>query len=735
MVIIAILLLAGYGQALTIGGLALDESLSSESKGLNISTVGVGNYSDNITKATAVNNTTIIITYPKYNITRDNNGFDSIEMEGSSQLFISGNPMLPYKMFNVLLPPNVNDSSINFEMTSAEIRILPGEYEIKPCPPENGSQDILSDNRNNSIYESDIDYPKQFVILKPLSHLRKWKFIPIKFMPFQYNPVQKKLTLIESVTLKISYIQEKLPAASIQNLTLDTVMDDIAPNIFYNYNETRGFYPESANITNQTIGYAIITTKAIKAGSNKLNSFIAHKQSRGFNVIVVTEDDFGSLWGESPHKRAEQIREWLKLNYQSKRIKYALLIGNPTPSGPIGGGGDIPMKLCHPTGRCENPADWTPTDFYYADLQEDWDDNGDLIFAQFGIDNLILFPDVYVGRIPVYDTNYKPLDNILQKIINYENSHDVEWRNNALLAMGFWYENADASPLGEALKDYCLQPMGVAYWRMYLKGSAMPCQLDSKIYCEEELRGSIIPGNPSVYRGPTKMGDRWAANPYGIVCWCGHGTSGLAKVSECMKKITDATSIDCDDGYLFVDYECPRLNDNYPAFVFSCSCLNGQPEERGNLMYLLLENGAVSTVGSSRTTHFPYPFSKEKVPSLWGNYRMGYEYIKGLVVSGLPAGAALGSAYYSTDPSDGKQLKCILEFNLYGDPSLLLLIRGDKCEQIKKDIKSLEFDLHDCQERIKTASPPEKASLGAQIHEIIYEIKSKKTEFINSGCH
>jgi hypothetical protein len=28
--------------------------------------------------------------------------------------------------------------------------------------------------------------------------------------------------------------------------------------------------------------------------------------------------------------------------------------------------------------------------------------------------------EVYVGRIPVYGTNYATLDSILQKIINYE---------------------------------------------------------------------------------------------------------------------------------------------------------------------------------------------------------------------------------------------------------------------------------------------------------------------------
>jgi hypothetical protein len=48
-------------------------------------------------------------------------------------------------------------------------------------------------------------------------------------------------------------------------------------------------------------------------------------------------------------------------------------------------------------------------------------------------------PEVYVGRIPVYSAAYATLDNLLQKIIDYETAGTVSWRKSILRPMGFQY--------------------------------------------------------------------------------------------------------------------------------------------------------------------------------------------------------------------------------------------------------------------------------------------------------
>jgi hypothetical protein len=76
-------------------------------------------------------------------------------------------------------------------------------------------------------------------------------------------------------------------------------------------------------------------------------------------------------------------------------IKYVLLIGNPDPDHPVNSGdtiGDIPMKTCLDVWDLEIPfytifflffmKSENPTDYYYADLDGNWDYDGDGIYVE-----------------------------------------------------------------------------------------------------------------------------------------------------------------------------------------------------------------------------------------------------------------------------------------------------------------------------------------------------------------
>ena len=113
-------------------------------------------------------------------------------------------------------------------------------------------------------------------------------------------------------------------------------------------------------------------------------------------------------------------------------IKYVLLIGDPAPET-----GDVPMKMCWPRNH-ESEYKESPTDYFYADLTGNWDLDGDLYFGEYnddrGIGGVDFDAEVYVGRIPVYGSDYAILDNILQKLITYETEvGDLSWRKKALL--------------------------------------------------------------------------------------------------------------------------------------------------------------------------------------------------------------------------------------------------------------------------------------------------------------
>jgi len=414
--------------------------------------------------------------------------------------------------------------------------------------------------------------------------------------------------------------------------------------------------------------YVIITTNEIKNNSEMLDDFLEHKQNFGFKVLIVTENEYEKLTGQAPNSVTEKIRQWLKNNYLAMGIKYVLLIGNPDPDNPINPYdhiGEIPMKICMLAWDPKNIfytfsllKDKIPTDYYYADLTGNWDFDGDLIYGEFLDDyyfangeGVNFIPEVFVGRIPVYNDNYDDLDHILQKTIDYEiDNGNLSWRKNVLLPMSFvniWYDYAH---LGEQIKDDLLIPNNFSYWRMYQQGSAYPFE-NSQYLCEEELREG-------------SMKERWIKDDFGIICWTGHGYSTSTMIGA--KRFSD--------GILFCSNDCKYLDDEHPAFTVQLSCLNGQPDVQDNLGYSLLRQGAITTVSSTVTTWIKYEFPGDFIES-FSSGGIAFDYISNLI-NGFSAGESLYESKMSPLPKEPVQIGFICNiygFNLYGDPSLCII--------------------------------------------------------------
>jgi hypothetical protein len=91
---------------------------------------GVGNYSKGDTS-----NIRVTLTAGKYNIIKDESGLDVIQMGDFSSTDSPGDPMLPHKVYNIIVPPDVIGSSLQLKVVSAEIRTIEGTYDIKPAGP------------------------------------------------------------------------------------------------------------------------------------------------------------------------------------------------------------------------------------------------------------------------------------------------------------------------------------------------------------------------------------------------------------------------------------------------------------------------------------------------------------------------------------------------------------------------------------------------------------------------
>jgi hypothetical protein len=208
-------------------------------------------------------------------------------------------------------------------------------------------------------------------------------------------------------------------------------------------------------------GYVIITTEALKNGLEKLDDFIAHKESLGFTVYVATENDFGVGHGVYA---ADNIRTWLRNNYESKDLLYALMLGDAdiyegtVPMAAAKGGVDrFTRQAVVDSGEAYDEYEYTysvsATDHYYVDLEhENIDANGNGVlydggdFGQSGAGHSGHW-DVLVGRIQYAGEEsdfgtMADVDAIFQKIIDYETETDTSWRYKPDINDTTWNINA-----------------------------------------------------------------------------------------------------------------------------------------------------------------------------------------------------------------------------------------------------------------------------------------------------
>ncbi len=584
---------------------------------------------------------------PTYQVQHIGDGTTTIQAEGFPANDHPGELALPRQVVQVALPPDADPNSLNLELISVDLEQFPGRHNIPRNPPDSNSE-----TQKTASSLLDQDAPGGYVRLLSTGQMRKWRFANLAFTPFRLDGATEQLYVAKKVHFRLNYSQ--LDSSQDSAFLNDTVMDDLAEQMFLNFDQAQAWYPpsDSPNLPGISYSYVIITTNDIETNSDKLDDFITHKQNMGFSVLTVTEDDYGILTSQAPDGTAEKIRKWLQDHYTTYSIEYVLLIGDPDPDvpGQSDSVGDIPMKMCFPKIGYNSP-----TDYFYADLTGNWNLDGDGEFGEtsgdFGTGGVDFAPEVFVGRIPVYNNDYTTLDNILQKTINYENeSNPFGWRRSSLLPMSFSEAGYDGAPLAEQMMDDYLDGASFTHWTQYQQGDGA-CGVVSTYSSDQNLRGGTV------------VRDRWAGNDYGLVVWWGHGSETLAMVGY----------TGCDDGTLFQSSYASSLDDAHPSFIYQNSCTNGYPENTGNLQYSLLKQGAVATVGATRVSWYNIGVGYGDFGRSTTNSGIGYEYARRLV-EGQSASQALYNAKSSMD-TEGSDTRVMnyYDFNLYGDPAIFLL--------------------------------------------------------------
>jgi hypothetical protein len=153
-----------------------------------------------------------------YDVRDEVNDWCYVTMDGFVNIGEPGNPDLPVKTYKFILPPTADLESVEIEVLDIQSKSLEGGYDVSPggpffltSDPETlkwGEGKTIVDSKNMKIYGKDALYPSEPITLLGTARMRKWKLAFVRFTPIRYNPVQKTLSLIETVSIRIKFEKE-----------------------------------------------------------------------------------------------------------------------------------------------------------------------------------------------------------------------------------------------------------------------------------------------------------------------------------------------------------------------------------------------------------------------------------------------------------------------------------------------------------------------------------------------
>jgi hypothetical protein len=523
-------------------------------------------------------------------------GGDEAFIEGYGSLLAPGKPKLPSKIFAVAIPPGAEYLGIEFDL--GEEVVLPETYAVPPSPlprvigpekPELREAGLRRYEENRQlVYGSDDVYPARAVEVLRTAGYRRYNLVDVRVTPFAYRPLSGKLSYYPDIKVRVKY-QAAAGQRSVMVDNLDRA-ERFAGRIVINHDQAAGWYPAGRSTGRGLHDFVIITLDSL---TSSITDLVNWETSKGRTVQVVTTSWINTNYSGG-YDLAENMRNFLRDKYPSGEwgIEDVLLIGHYD---------DVPMRRTAQDAGYGAPE----TDFYYAELSlpddESWDDDEDHQYGE-SSDPIDFYAEVNVGRIPW--STPSTVQSICQKSVAYEQNTDPGFKKNMLLLGAFFWEDTDNAELMEAKIDQSW--MGDwTFTRMYEQNSTVY----STFACDYELTHSNV---MSV----------WPSGTYAFVNWAGHGSEVSTHI---MGHSTEA---------FITAYDCPSLNDNYPAIIFADACSNSDTDYL-NIGQAMMEQGAVGFVGATKVAlgcggwNDPYDGSSQSLDYFFttavtsGQYSMG----------------------------------------------------------------------------------------------------------------
>ena len=495
-------------------------------------------------------------------------GFSELLLENCSYINEEGQPNLPVFVANILLEPGheinaIQIQRIEYYPTVENINIRPASANF---PISKGAPDGYKALPNPDIYNLDKDYPEYILKIERTSFLRGHAIGTLLIYPIQYNPVQKGVDLIKSITLEIysqatPKAEEALKFLRNDHNTIERVQQavkDKDESILNSYNTLKRDAHPNYDI--------LVITK--QDFTSTLNNYISHKNKWGYKILVKTVEDIYAAY--TGMDNAEKVRNCVIDAYENEGISYLMLFGDSHQNG----GSQhniIPYRRLYVNAG--GTIDDIPSDMYFACLDGTWYNSNTGKWGEYGYNDLN--HEISVGRICADNTG--EIETFITKLINYQETPVVDDLKKALMVG----EQLNDNPVtwGGDCKDQIIN--GGTFNGYTTTGIPSNIFTISKLY---EREG---------YWSKTDLINRFKNGTH-LVNHLGHsGTDYNMKLSN----------YDVTNG----NFTNTGVNGNHSlAIVYSQGCYNGAFDNEGyntdciNEMFHKVNGGVVANIGNSR---------------------------------------------------------------------------------------------------------------------------------------
>ncbi|MBD3194721.1 MAG: hypothetical protein GF317_06685 [Candidatus Lokiarchaeota archaeon] len=413
---------------------------------------------------------------------------------------------------------------------------------------------------------------------------------------------------------------------------------------------------------NSSIEMIIIAPEGEPDFENALEPLKEYKNQKGVKTIIIT--NYSEYEGVDTQ---EKIRNLIKSYYESDGIRWVLLAGDAQNNL-------IPIREVYNPDVRDAPGSnseysgwddiYKPTDFYYADLDRDWDEDGDGKYGESskynenGIDEIDWTPEVYVGRLPADNSN--ELEIMVNKTLEYEMALNIGgWMNKMLLAGGVSDPVSSGDPEDEArLTEYI--------WQNYILSEM---NFTNLIRTTSEFSPQTPP-SPNTQDTLTQSNFINGVNDgYSTILFAGHGDPFT---------YTDKSG----SGPYYSNGDANSAS-NYgmPSLVYAFACTTSSYDKNDNSIgenFIKRQNaGAIGYVGSIRVTWyvtndiFLEILNRGNAKLFWKTFFEEKKYQPGMTLYNSKI-SYINSEYfqkYSSFEYEWER-KNLLTYNLLGDPEI-----------------------------------------------------------------